>query len=58
MNVDRRRFGTFLAGAVGSFAAGPKAAVPRPQTPAPIVRATSRLPAATVTKIRVFYPPN
>ena len=58
MNVDRRRFGTFLAGAVGSFAAGPKAAVPRPQTPAPIVRAASRLPAATVTKIRVFYPPN
>ena len=26
MNVNRRRFGTFLAGAVGSFAAGPKAA--------------------------------
>ena len=58
MNVDRRRFGTFLAGAVGSFAAGSTAAAPHPQTPAPIVRAASRLPPATVTKIRVFYPPN
>ncbi|MGB2712720.1 MAG: mandelate racemase/muconate lactonizing enzyme family protein [Vicinamibacterales bacterium] len=58
MDVNRRRFGTFLAGAVGSLAAGPKAAAPRPQTPAPLARAASRLPAATVTKIRVFYPPN
>ena len=58
MNVDRRRFGTFLAGAVGSFAAGPQAAGPRPQTPAPLARAASRLPATTITKIRVFYPPN
>jgi galactonate dehydratase len=58
MDVNRRRFGTFLAGAVGSLAAGPKAAAPRPQTPAPLARAASRLPAATITKIRVFYPPN
>ena len=47
MKVNRRRFGTFLPGAVGSFAAGPKAAAGRSQAPAP-------LPAATVTKIRVF----
>jgi L-alanine-DL-glutamate epimerase-like enolase superfamily enzyme len=47
-----------LAGAVGSFAATPKAAAPRQQTPAPVARAASRLPAATITKIRVFYPPN
>ena len=58
MDVNRRRFGTFLAGAVGAFAAGPKAAAPRPQTPAPLARSASRLPAATITKIRVFYPPN
>ena len=58
MNVNRRRFGTFLAGAVGSFAAGPKAAGRRSQATAPLARAGARLPAATVTKIRVFYPPN
>jgi L-alanine-DL-glutamate epimerase-like enolase superfamily enzyme len=58
MDVNRRRFGTILAGAVGSFAANPKAAAPRQQTPAPLARAVSRLPAATITKIRIFYPPN
>ena len=58
MNVNRRRFGTFLAGAVGSFAAGPKAAAPRPQTPAPLARAAARLSPAIVTRIRIFYPPN
>ena len=58
MNVNRRRFGTFLAGAVGSFAAGPKAAGPRPQAPAPLARAAARLSPAIVTKIRIFYPPN
>ena len=58
MNVNRRRVGTFLAGAVGSFAAGPKAAARRSQAPAPLARAAARLPAASVTKIRVFYPPN
>jgi L-alanine-DL-glutamate epimerase-like enolase superfamily enzyme len=58
MDVNRRRFGTFLAGAVGSFAAGPKAAAPRPQTPAPVARAAARLSPATITRIRIFYPPN
>ena len=58
MNVNRRRFGTFLAGAVGSFAAGPKPAGPRPQTPAPLARAAARLSPAIVTRIRIFYPPN
>jgi L-alanine-DL-glutamate epimerase-like enolase superfamily enzyme len=64
MHVDRRRFGTFLAGAVGSFAAGSRmtAAGPRPQptaqASAPLARAASRLPATTITRIRVFYPPN
>ncbi len=58
MKVNRRRFGTFLAGAVGSFAAGPKPAGPRPQTPAPLARAAARLSPATVTRIRIFYPPN
>jgi galactonate dehydratase len=56
--VNRRRFGTFLAGAVGSFAAGPKVAAPRPQTPAPLARAAARLSPAIVTRIRIFYPPN
>ena len=58
MNVNRRRFGTFLAGAAGSFAAGPQAAARRSQASAPLARAAARLPAATVTKIRVFYPLN
>ena len=58
MNVNRRRFGTFLAGAVGSFAGSPKAAARRPQTPAPLARAAARLSPAIVTRIRVFYPPN
>src|SRR4030095_6525875 len=58
MDVNRRRFGTMFAGAVGSFAANPKVAAPRQQTPAPVARGGARLPAATITKIRVFYPPN
>ena len=58
MNVNRRRFGTFLAGAIGSFAAGPKPAGPRPQTPAPLARAAARLSPAIVTRIRIFYPLN
>ena len=58
MNVNRRRFGTFLAGAVGSFAAGPKTAASRPQTPAALARAAARLSPAIITRIRIFYPPN
>ena len=38
MDVNRRHFGTFLAGAVGSFAAGPRAASNR-QASAPVTRA-------------------
>jgi len=57
MDVNRRHFGTFLAGAVGSFAAGPRA-VSTPQASAPMTRAAGRLAPATITKIRVFYPLN
>ena len=62
MNLNRRRFGKSLAGVVGAFAAGAKsgaAPIPRqgPASPA-LARAQSRLPPATITKIRVLYPPN
>ena len=58
MNLNRRRFGTFLTGAVGSFAAGPKASAGPRQTPAPHPCAAARLSPAIITKIRIFYPPN
>jgi L-alanine-DL-glutamate epimerase-like enolase superfamily enzyme len=57
MDVNRRRFGACLAGAVGALAAQPKAAS-RAQAPAPAARTAARLPRATITRIRVFYPPN
>lgn len=54
MNVDRRAFTTSLAvGFGGSFAS---AAVRQP--PAPLARAAARLSPATVTRIRIFWPPN
>jgi L-alanine-DL-glutamate epimerase-like enolase superfamily enzyme len=58
MNLNRRRFGTFLAGAVGSFAAGPKASAGPTQTPAPHACAAARLSPAIITQIRIFYPLN
>jgi galactonate dehydratase len=57
MDVNRRHFGTFLAGAVGSFAAGPRTVSTR-QAAAPATRAAGRLAPATITRIRVFYPLN
>ena len=58
MNVDRRGFAKSLTGVVGALAAGPKvtAASPTP-APASLARAQARLAPATITKIRVFYPP-
>jgi galactonate dehydratase len=67
MNVDRRRFALSLTGLGGAFMAGsgarasqaPAAPPPAPsQTPASIARAATRLSPATITKIRVYYPPN
>src|SRR4029450_154062 len=62
MSLNRRGFAKSLAGVVGTFAAGAKsgaAPAPReaPASPA-LARAQSRLPPATITKIRIFYPPN
>jgi galactonate dehydratase len=62
MSLNRRGFAKSLAGFVGTFAAGAKSgAAPAPrQAPASpaLARAQSRLPPATITKIRIFYPPN
>ena len=59
MNVNRRRFGTFLAGAAGSFVAGPKAAAAsRSPKAASLARAQARLSPTKVTRIRIFYPLN
>ena len=59
MNVDRRGFAKSLTGVVGALAVGPKvtAAAATP-APASLARAQVRLAPATVTRIRVFYPPN
>jgi galactonate dehydratase len=59
MNLDRRGFAKSLTGVVGAFVTG-SAAAPAPPAPksAALARAQARLPAATITKIRVFYPPN
>ena len=62
MNLGRRGFAKSLAGAVGAFAARPQAAAaPAPQqaqAPPALARAQTRLPPATITRIRVFYPLN
>src|ERR1044072_2576613 len=62
MSLNRRGFAKSLAAVVGTVAAGAKSvAAPAPrQAPASpaLARAQSRLPAATITKIRIFYPPN
>ena len=62
MNLGRRGFAKSLAGVVGAFAARPQAAAaPAPQqaqAPPALARAQTRLPPATITRIRVFYPLN
>src|SRR3954470_15787197 len=59
MNLDRRSFAKSLTGVVGSLVAGQKVlAASTKATPAFLARAQARLPPATITRIRVFYPPN
>ena len=62
MTLNRRGFAKSVAGVVGAFAAGAKSSAtpaPRqPAAPAALARAQSRLAPATITRIRVFYPPN
>src|SRR3954447_3123226 len=59
MNLDRRSFAKSLTGVVGSLVAGQKVlAASTKATPVPLQRAEARLSPATITKIRVFYPPN
>ena len=62
MNLGRRVLPNRSPGAVGAFAARPQAAAaPAPQqaqAPPALARAQTRLPPATITRIRVFYPPN
>jgi galactonate dehydratase len=62
MTLNRRGFAKSLAGVVGAFAAGADSsatAAPRQAAASPALdRAQSRLSPATITRIRVFYPPN
>src|SRR6188508_2605713 len=58
MSLDRRSFAKSLTGVVGSLVAGRTASTARTQGSAPLARAQARLPAAKITKIRVFYPLN
>jgi L-alanine-DL-glutamate epimerase-like enolase superfamily enzyme len=59
MSLNRRRFAQSLTGLFGAFATGSTAAtVAAPAAASPLARAQARLAPATVTKIRVFYPPN
>jgi len=60
MTLNRRGFAKSIAGVVGAFAVGAKSSVtsvPQQAAPPP-ARAQSRLPPATITRIRVFYPLN
>jgi len=60
--MDRRTFTrTLAAGAIGALVPGVRpafGAAAAARTPAALARELSRLPAAYVTKIRVFFPPN
>src|SRR5262245_19086000 len=58
MHVDRRGFAKSLTGALGALAGSRTVTASAPQTNASPARAQARLPPATVTKIRIFYPPN
>src|SRR5215203_5058876 len=59
MNVERRRFAQSLAGMFGALATGASTARASQAAPsAALGRAQARLPAAIITKIRVFYPQN
>src|SRR4051812_43056878 len=62
MTLNRRGFAKSLAGVVGALAAGADSsatAAPRQAAASPaLARAQSRLSPATITRIRVFYPPN
>ena len=59
MSLDRRSFAKSVAGVVGSFVAGRRVeAGATNATSASLGRAQARLPAAKITKIRVFYPLN
>jgi galactonate dehydratase len=59
MHVDRRGFAKSLTAAFGGLAAGSRTATASAsQTAASPARMPARLPRATVTKIRIFYPPN
>jgi galactonate dehydratase len=59
MKVDRRGFAKSLTGAVGAIAAGAQvAAASTTRASAALARAQARLAPATITRIRVFYPPN
>src|SRR4249919_102712 len=59
MNLDRRSFAKSLTGVVGSLVVGQKVVTASTKgTPASLARAQARLPAAKITRIRVFYPPN
>ena len=60
MKLNRRAFTRSVAGAVGFLAPSSGwVSAARGQAPAPAVaRAAARLSPATITRIRVFYPPN
>ena len=71
MALDRRGFAKSLSGVIAAAVAGgtatrasaqapgrPGSAPAVPAVPAPAARATSRLPPAKVTRIRLFYPQN
>src|SRR5918999_2774448 len=59
MNVARRTFAKSLAGVVGAIVSVPEAeASAGLKTAAGAGRADARLSPATVTRIRIFYPPN
>jgi L-alanine-DL-glutamate epimerase-like enolase superfamily enzyme len=60
VHSDRRSFAKSLTGLVGAALAGARvsAAQGQPAAGAGMARARARLSPATITKIRIFYPPN
>ena len=58
MKIGRRAFGKSLSAAAGAFLPAISRVDARARTPQALARSEARLAPATVTKIRLFYPPN
>jgi L-alanine-DL-glutamate epimerase-like enolase superfamily enzyme len=58
MRIDRRAFAKSLSAAAGALLPAISRSDARASTPQTLARSAARLPPATITKIKAFYPPN